>query len=67
MAENRIQQLIDLDNGECMIFLNNTIQCIKSHLPTATGHSHATTFSKSVILIIFIVFFVCFFRDIFRM
>jgi hypothetical protein len=61
MAENRIQQLIDLDNGECMIFLNNAIQCITSHLPTAT------TFSKSVILIIFIVFFVCFFRDIFRM
>jgi len=66
MGENRIQQLIDLDNGECMIFLNNTIQCIASHLPTATktGYSHATTFSKSFILIIFIV---CFFRDIFRM
>jgi len=36
MAENRIQQLIDLYNGECMIFLNNTIQSITSHLPTVT-------------------------------
>jgi hypothetical protein len=63
VIQNRIQRLVDLDNGECMILLNETIGSTTSALPTTTTttmkpRSTAAAFSKSFILIIVIGFFV---------
>ena len=64
----RIQRLISMDNGECMIILNKTFESTTSILTTIPmttttpkHHNHGTTFSKSFILIIFILNFVYFF------
>jgi hypothetical protein len=65
--QQRIQRLISLDNGECIITLNDTIDTTTSVPLTTTTTAtikpgnQAITFSKSFILIIFILCFVYFF------
>jgi hypothetical protein len=77
VMQNLIRKMITTDNGECMIFLNETIETTTSTFASTnpsmitstiittttatTHHNHATTFSNSFISIIFILFFQYFF------